>query len=60
MINNTFKYPFSYIKIKIKNERNDNIIMKKKKKIENTHERNWVDMYNNFEVGFIQKMKSSI
>ena len=50
MINNTFKYPFSYIKIKIKNERNDNIIMKKKKKIENTHERNWVDMYNNFEV----------
>ena len=37
MINNTFKYPFSYIKIKIKNEKNDIIIMKKKKKRQKTH-----------------------
>ena len=52
MINNTFKYYFSYIKIKIKNERNDIIILKKKGKEEDrkhTRETKWVNIYNPVE-----------
>ena len=38
MINNTFKYHFSYIKIKIKNERNNIIVMKKEEEEEEEEE----------------------
>ena len=45
MINSTFKYHFSYIKIKITNERNYITIMKKKKDSKHTQKK-LDDIYN--------------
>ena len=45
MIKNIFKYLFLYIKIKIKNERNDIIIIKKKEEKDRKHTRKKFDGY---------------
>ena len=45
MIKNIFKYLFLYIKIKIKNERNDIIIIKKEEEKDRKHTRKKFDGY---------------